>query len=57
LGAHTKHLPVDCPNPRLVVGITGDVALKARRRAVLMLRETPLHIGDIRTMATVTNIQ
>jgi hypothetical protein len=23
-----KHLPVDRPNPRLVAGITGDVALK-----------------------------
>jgi 3-polyprenyl-4-hydroxybenzoate decarboxylase len=57
LGARTKHLPVHRPNPRLVVGITGDVALKVRRCVVLMLRETPLHIEDIRTMATVTNIQ
>jgi 4-hydroxy-3-polyprenylbenzoate decarboxylase len=31
-----------------------DVALKERHRVVLMLRETPLHIGHIRSMAAVT---
>jgi 4-hydroxy-3-polyprenylbenzoate decarboxylase len=31
-----------------------DVCLKERRRVVLMLRETPLHIGHIRSIAAVT---
>ncbi len=44
-------------------GVTGnlmsraaDVVLKERRRLVLMVRETPLHLGHLRTMATLAEI-
>jgi len=33
-----------------------DVVLKERRRLVLMVRETPLHLGHLRTMAQVTEM-
>lgn len=33
-----------------------DVQLKERRRVVLMLRETPLHLGHLRTMTAVTEM-
>ena len=44
-------------------GVTGsllsraaDVVLKERRRLVLMVRETPLHLGHLRSMAAVTEM-
>ncbi|WEK02290.1 MAG: UbiX family flavin prenyltransferase [Candidatus Sphingomonas phytovorans] len=33
-----------------------DVALKERRRVVLMVRETPLHAGHLKSMLTVTEM-
>lgn len=33
-----------------------DVVLKERRRLVLMVRETPLHLGHLRTMSAVTEM-
>lgn len=35
---------------------SADVCLKERRRVVLMVRETPLHLGHIRHMAAVTEM-
>lgn len=50
LGAVANSLSVD------LLSRSADVTLKERRKLVLMVRETPLHLGHLRLMAQATEI-
>jgi 4-hydroxy-3-polyprenylbenzoate decarboxylase len=39
-----------------LISRAADVALKERRRLILMVRESPLHLGHLRTMASLAEM-
>lgn len=47
---------IACGTTDSLVSRAADVVLKERRRLVLLLRESPLHLGHLRTAATVTEM-
>lgn len=47
---------IACGVTSTLMSRAGDVALKERRRVVLMVRETPLHTGHLRTLTQLSEI-
>lgn len=52
---HTVAAVANCSSDNLVAR-AADVCLKERRRLVLMVRETPLHLGHLRVMTAATEM-
>jgi len=47
---------IACGTTSTLLARSADVVLKERRKLVLMLRETPLHLGHLRNMTSVTEM-
>lgn len=47
---------IACGTTTSLLSRAADVVLKERRRLVLMVRETPLHLGHLRTMAALSEM-